>query len=100
VNDITYPEAINRAKISNSTINYDDNTYNLHFSCTDEHIDDSTKETVKIKHEVWFTDAATSFNILRLSDEYATAGTALWRLGGEDSRIWTYYHTNLSNDAL
>ena len=100
VNDITYSEAINRAKISSSTINYDDNSYNLHFSYTDEHIDDSTKETVKIKHEVWFTDAATTFNVLRFSDEYATAGTALWRLGGEDSRIWTYYNTNLGNQAL
>jgi cellulose synthase/poly-beta-1,6-N-acetylglucosamine synthase-like glycosyltransferase/spore germination protein YaaH/peptidoglycan/xylan/chitin deacetylase (PgdA/CDA1 family) len=100
VKDITYAEAINRAKISNSTIDYDNDSYNLHFSYTDEHTDAATRELVKVKHEIWFTDAATTFNVLRFSDEYATAGTALWRLGGEDSRMWTYYNTNLSNDAL
>ena len=100
VNEMTYIEAINRAKISNSTIDYDDDSYNLHFRYTDEHTDDNTKKLIKIQHDVWFTDAATTFNILRFSDEYSTAGTALWRLGGEDSRMWTYYNTNLSNAAL
>ena len=100
VRDITYAEAINRAKISNSTIDYDNESYNLHFSYTDEHIDDSTKQLVKVPHNIWFTDAATTFNILRFSDEYATAGTALWRMGGEDSRIWNYYNINLSNESL
>ncbi len=100
VKEITYAEAIDRAKISHSTIDYDDDSYNLHFSYTDVHIDNETREEVKIKHELWFTDAATTFNILRFSDEYATAGTALWRLGAEDTRIWGYYNTNLSNGAL
>jgi cellulose synthase/poly-beta-1,6-N-acetylglucosamine synthase-like glycosyltransferase/peptidoglycan/xylan/chitin deacetylase (PgdA/CDA1 family)/spore germination protein YaaH len=100
VNDITYSEAIDRAKISNSTIIYDDNSYNLHFNYTHEHLDTDTRQKIKTKHNVWFTDAATKFNILRFSDEYGTAGTALWRIGGEDSRMWTYYATNLSNDAL
>ena len=100
VRDITYAEAINRAKISNSTIDYDNESYNLHFSYTDEHIDDSAKQLVKVPHNIWFTDAATTFNILRFSDEYATAGTALWRMGGEDSRIWNYYNINLSNESL
>ena len=100
VKEMTYTQAINRAKISNSTVDYDNESYNLHFSYTDEHTDDSTKEVIKIKHDVWFTDAATTFNILRFSDEYATAGTALWRLGGEDPRMWAYYSNNLSNGAL
>jgi hypothetical protein len=39
-------------------------------------------------------------NILRFSDDYATAGTALWRLGGEDPRIWNFYGRNLSTEAL
>ena len=100
VKEMTYAEAIDKAKISNSTIDYDDDSYNLHFSYTDEHTDDSTRELIKIKHEIWCTDAATTFNILRFSDEYATAGTALWRLGGEDPRIWAYYNTNLNNATL
>lgn len=100
VEDITYVEAINRAKIANATIDYDDQSFNNHFSYTDQHVDESTKEVIKTAHEVWFTDAATTFNVLRFSDEYATAGTALWRLGGEDSRMWNYYNINLSNEAL
>ena len=98
--EMTYIEAINKAKLSNSTIDYDDDSYNLHYRYIEEHTDEITKELVKIKHDVWFTDAATSFNILRFSDEYGAAGTALWRLGGEDSRMWTYYNTDLSNSAL
>ena len=100
VKEMTYAEIIDKARISNAAIDYDDDSYNLHFSYTDEHTDDSTKEVIKVKHEIWCTDAATTFNILRFSDEYATAGTALWRLGGEDPRMWTYYNTNLSNAAL
>jgi peptidoglycan-N-acetylglucosamine deacetylase len=100
VREMTYSEAINRAKISNSTIDYDNETYNLHFSYTDEHRDDSTGEMIKTKHNVWFTDAATTFNILRFSDEYSTAGTALWRLGGEDPRMWNFYNSDLSNASL
>lgn len=100
VKEMTFPEAIDKAKISNSTIDYDDDSYNLHFSYTDEHIDDSTKELIKTEHNVWFTDAATTFNILRFSDDYGTSGTALWRLGGEDSRIWNYYNLNLRKEAL
>ncbi len=100
VREMSYTQAINRARLSNSTIDYDDDSYNLHFSYTDEHTDETTKEQIKVNHDVWFTDAATTFNVLRFSDEYATAGTALWHLGGEDSRMWTYYNTNLSNEAL
>lgn len=100
VEEKTYAEIIDKAKLSNSTINYDDDSYNLHFSYTEEHLDDSTKEMIKKNHEIWFTDAATTFNVLRFSDEYGIAGSALWRLGGEDPRLWNYYTTDLSNEAL
>ncbi|CAN5593226.1 glycosyltransferase [soil metagenome] len=100
VQEKTYAEIIDKAKLSNSAINYDDDSYNLHFSYTDEQRDDSTKEMVKKNHDIWFTDAATTFNVLRFSDEYGIAGSALWRLGGEDPRLWYYYNTDLSNEAL
>ncbi|MEJ1643932.1 hypothetical protein SMA60_27315, partial [Escherichia coli] len=54
----------------------------------------------KIDHEVWFTDAATIYNVMRFSDDYATAGTALWRLGSEDRRLWKFYAFNLSSNTL
>lgn len=100
VRDLTYVEAINGAKVANATIDYLNDSYNLHYSYIEENTDDSTGEVIKKPHSIWFTDAATAFNVLRFSDEYSTAGTALWRLGSEDQRIWSFYNTNLSNEAL
>lgn len=96
---ISYFDAINQAKIVNAQIDYDNDTYNLHYSYTDESKDEEGTVT-KVNHEVWFTDAATTFNMLRFSDEYATAGTSLWVLGREDKRVWKFYDRDLSNDGL
>lgn len=96
VRDITYAKAIDDARYANAAINFDNDTYNLHFS----YIEEETDSTDAIKHNIWFTDAATTFNTLRFSDDYATAGTALWRLGGEDPRIWKFYGRDLSATSL
>jgi cellulose synthase/poly-beta-1,6-N-acetylglucosamine synthase-like glycosyltransferase/peptidoglycan/xylan/chitin deacetylase (PgdA/CDA1 family)/spore germination protein YaaH len=96
VDDITYAEVIDRAKISRSTIVFDNDTYNLHYN----YIEEASENSSETKHSIWFTDAATTFNILRFSDDYATAGTALWHLGGEDPRIWNFYGRNLSTESL
>lgn len=95
VTDIGYAEAIENAKLAGVVPLFDDDSYNLHYSYTtiDE---DGEKEN----HTVWFTDAATSFNSLRFSDEYPNAGTALWRLGSEDPRIWSFYGRNLDNASI
>ena len=95
----TYNQAINKAKVLNAKIIYDNDSYNLHYSYVSSQINEEGK-LQKTTHQVWFTDAATTFNIVRFSDEYATAGTALWRLGSEDARMWNYYNLDLSNDAL
>ncbi|UEG50955.1 glycosyltransferase [Ferruginibacter lapsinanis] len=97
IKNITYAEAIDNANISKATINFDNNTYNLHYSYTEKTIDTKGHQ---FKHDVYFTDAATTFNIMRFADEYGLAGTALWRLGSEDPRIWSFYNRDLSNDAL
>lgn len=96
VQDITYAEVIDKAKIANAPIVFDNDSYNLHFNYLETESDTSSET----KHALWFTDAATSFNILRFSDDYATAGTALWHLGGEDPRIWNFYGRNLSSESL
>ena len=88
---ITYQEAIANAKQLNATINFNDDNYNAYYTY---------KDADSVLHQVYFTDAATSFNILRFADEYGTAGTALWRLGSEDERLWTYYNRNLDNNSL
>ena len=98
---LTYYDAINKAKFLNANIIYDNDNFNLHFNYDKEEEDEDHPNTMKVvPHEVWFTDAAATFNIMRFSDEFATAGTALWRLGSEDQRIWQYYDKDLSNDAL
>ena len=98
---ITYNDAINKAKFLNAHIIYDNDNFNLHYSYMKEEPDEEHPDKLKTtQHEVWFTDAATIFNIIRYSDEYATAGTSLWRLGSEDQRMWRYYNKDLSNDAL
>ncbi len=99
VTAINYTDAINIAKIKNAIIDFDNDSYNIHFNYIDEEkVADGKTETVQ--HEIWCTDAATTFNILRFCDEYSTAGTALWRMGSEDARMWNFYSRDLSTDSL
>jgi peptidoglycan-N-acetylglucosamine deacetylase len=93
-NDITFSKAVDEAKLSKAKINYDNDTFNLNF----DYFETTADET--FNHSVWFTDAATTFNVLRFADDYVTAGTALWRLGSEDPRIWHFYGRDLSTESL
>nr|WP_279324405.1 polysaccharide deacetylase family protein [Chryseobacterium pyrolae] len=88
---VTYMQAITKASASKAVINYDDNTFDLNYSYTD-----SKKNT----HTVFFNDAASIFNTMRFSSEYPLAGTAVWRLGSEDSRIWNFYDKDLTLAGL
>jgi len=97
VKTCTYAEAIDQARIANAFIDFDNDIYNLHYSYTEKSYDAASP--VK-KHEVWFTDAATTFNIMRFADEYGLAGTSLWRMGSEDPRIWSFYNLDLNNASL
>ncbi len=97
---ITYAEGINRARVTNATIDFDNDNFNLHYFYNEEIKSDETGEKETVKHEVWFTGASTTYNIMRFSDEYGTAGTSLWVLGKEDQRTWKFYGRDLSNAAL
>jgi len=88
---VSYMQAITKASASKANINYDDNTFNLNYSYSD-----SKHNT----HTVFFNDAASIFNTMRFSSEYPLAGTALWRLGSEDSRIWNFYDKDLTFTGL
>ncbi len=88
---VTYMQAITKANASKATINFDDNTFNLNYS-----YNDNNNNT----HTVFFNDAASIFNTMRFSSEYPLAGTAIWRLGSEDSRIWTFYNRDLTANGL
>lgn len=88
---VTYNEAISLAKQHGSTIKFNNNSYNNSFSYRDG---------IGKSHHVYFTDAATNFNIIRFADEYGVAGTALWRLGSEDQRLWSFYNRSLTNESI
>jgi peptidoglycan-N-acetylglucosamine deacetylase len=88
---VKYAEALSLALNNKVFVDFNNDTYNSHFNYTDDN---------KENHEVYFFDAAGIFNTMRLSDEMETAGTALWRLGSEDERMWTFYNYDLSNAGL
>ena len=85
--NLTYQQALSLAIASKSNIIFDNDTYNLKFSYKDL---SNNKE-----HQVFFTDAATMFNVMRFAAESEIAGTALWRLGSEDFRIWNFYNKDI-----
>lgn len=89
--DITFQEAVTTAKSANAKVLFDDHNYNAHFTYTDNE---------NRPHEVWFADAATNFNMMRCAANYGLAGVAVWRLGSEDPRLWTFYNRNLNDDSL
>ncbi|GAC1527597.1 MAG: glycosyltransferase [Sediminibacterium sp.] len=88
---LSYRQAIIVASESEGQIRFNNDTYNLSYSYYDETND---------LHEVHFTDAATNFNTLRFATEYQLAGTALWRLGSEDIRLWDFYAHPMTKKAL
>ncbi|MDR6945347.1 glycosyltransferase [Mucilaginibacter pocheonensis] len=88
---IGYQQAISTAQENQSKITFDPMSANLHFNYLDQ---DS------LQHTVYFTDAATNFNVIRMADDWATGGVSLWRLGAEDPRLWSYFQKNLSIDSL
>ena len=88
---LTYQQALSLARSSDADIDFDGDTYNLHYSFED----DSNNV-----HNIYFTDAATVFNIMRFATEYGLAGTAVWRLGSEDERMWTFYNHDMRKNSI
>lgn len=88
---IGYQAAISTAHENESKIIYDPSSANLHFTYNGQD---------GLKHTVYFTDAATNFNVIRMADDWDTGGVALWRLGAEDPRLWNFFRKNLAIDSL
>lgn len=79
-NAVTYNEATQLAHDSGATPAMDPATLNPTF----RYADDAGRD-----HEVWFLDAVTLHNQLRVADAFRPMGYALWRMGGEDPLNWT-----------
>lgn len=88
---LNYQDALSKAAESDSKINFDNDTYNLNYAYRDER---------NFLHQVYFTDAATTFNVMRFGAEYGLAGFGLWRIGSEDKRVWKYYDKDMEHDPL
>ncbi len=88
---VSYQQAISTAYEHKSQISFNKNSANLNYKYIAQ---DSTT------HSVYFTDAVTNFNVIRMADDWATGGIALWRLGTEDPRLWSFFDKNLSIDSL
>jgi spore germination protein YaaH len=86
---LSYRDALSIASDTQAQIDFDNNTYNLSFAYEDDN------NTV---HQIFFNDAATHFNTMRFGAEYGLAGFSVWRLGTEDSRLWSFYSRNLDHE--
>lgn len=88
---VGYQQAISTAQENKKEVKFDPESANLSYSY---------RGTDSVMRKVYFADAATNFNIIRMADDWATGGVALWRLGFEDPRLWSFFQKNLSTDSL
>lgn len=76
----TFHEAMRNAQDSGATIRMDDDALNPTYRYVDDNGDD---------HVVWFLDAVTLFNQVKVTDAWKPWGYALWRMGAEDPGAWS-----------
>ncbi|HYA69519.1 MAG TPA: glycosyltransferase, partial [Acidimicrobiales bacterium] len=78
---VLFDEATQTAKDSGASVSLDDDALNATYAYLDD--DD-------VKHVVWFLDAASVFNEIKVGDDYRPRGYAVWRLGEEDPGLWNF----------
>ena len=83
--EATFEEAVLTAKESEGRIALDPASSNPHFDYQDEN---------DVSHDVWLMDATTVYNGMVAAMPLQPAGFALWRLGGEDPSLWTFFGAN------
>ena len=86
----TFHEATQTAHDSEVDVRMDPTTLNPSYDYADEN---------GVKHEVWFLDAPTFFNEIKVADDYRPRGYGLWRLGQEDPGVWSILPHTYGNVA-
>lgn len=76
----TFHEAMRNAQDAGATIRMDPDVLNPTYEYTDDNGDN---------HVVWFMDAVTLFNEVKVTDPWKPRGYALWRMGMEDPGVWS-----------
>jgi spore germination protein YaaH len=82
---ILFNESTQRAHDAEAQAEMEENSLNPTFG----YVDDAGR-----KHTVWFLDAATLFNQIKVADGFRPMGYALWRMGGEDQLDWQVMRHN------
>jgi cellulose synthase/poly-beta-1,6-N-acetylglucosamine synthase-like glycosyltransferase/peptidoglycan/xylan/chitin deacetylase (PgdA/CDA1 family)/spore germination protein YaaH len=85
-------EVWQEASDSDAKIDLDDATLNPHFAYDD--VD------AKLRHEVWFLDAVTALNQMRVARALGLQTFALWRLGSEDDSLWKIWDGPLKSTPV
>jgi cellulose synthase/poly-beta-1,6-N-acetylglucosamine synthase-like glycosyltransferase/peptidoglycan/xylan/chitin deacetylase (PgdA/CDA1 family)/spore germination protein YaaH len=70
------------ANDSGTDIDFDSDSLSPHFSYQDEN---------GLTHQLWFMDAVTLYNQMKVSSPFKPRGYALWRLGAEDPGVWSLF---------
>ena len=76
---LSFEQAVQTASTYNAAIKFDPTALNPTFTYTDH---------AGHTHTVWYLDAVTAYNQIKVSLQAQVRGFALWRLGSEDPSIW------------
>ncbi len=79
---VVFYDATQTAHDAGAAVSLDENALNPTYAYQD---DDGRK------HVVWFLDAASTFNEIKVADAYRPRGYALWRMGAEDPAVWKFF---------
>ncbi len=90
--DLSVSDAWQEAADADADLDLSDNSLNPHF----EYIDEDNNQ----RHVVWFLDGVTVLNEMRGARELGLETFALWRLGEEDSSLWSVWDRPMSPDSL
>lgn len=76
---VTFNEATQTAHDSDAAVAMDEASLNANYGYEDE---------TGRKHAVWFLDAPSMYNQIKVADGFRPLGYGVWRLGSEDPGIW------------
>ncbi|HUZ12626.1 MAG TPA: glycosyltransferase [Caulobacteraceae bacterium] len=79
---VGFYDATQLAHDSGADVQMDEDSLNPTFA----YVDDSGNH-----HDVWFLDAATAYNEIKVADAFRPKGYALWRMGFEDPGVWRFF---------
>jgi peptidoglycan-N-acetylglucosamine deacetylase len=90
--DLSVSDTWSRASDADADLDLDYDTLNPHF----EYIDEDSNQ----RHIVWFLDGVTILNELRAARQLGLSTFALWRLGSEDSSLWSVWDKPSNPESL